>query len=226
MSYLYALTDSHGCQEVFARALDELDLTGSNHLYLLGDYIPHQTRDMEFAQYLVQSARALSYVRRFAEEHVPHVTVLAGNHERYLLLLEEVGQVQMSDELLAWLQALPLYAETKDQIFVHAGVEEEAGRAWRYGDEDVFCQKFPPTFGKFYKDVVAGHVGVSGASFANDPTFQRVFWDGESHYYLDASTEHTGTMAILRFDTERRAYSQKVVHADDATAWMPVTPFA
>ena len=52
------------------------------------------------------------------------------------------------------------------------------------------------------------------------------FWDGESHYYLDVSTEHTGAMAVLRFDTVRRAYEQKIVHADDATAWMPVTPFA
>lgn len=40
---------------------------------------------------------------------------------------------------------LPLYYETQNLIFVHAGVDEEAGEWWNIGTDDyTFLNKYPP----------------------------------------------------------------------------------
>lgn len=44
---------------------------------------------------------------------------------------------------------------------MHAGVDEEAGEYWVWGTSDyILLGKFPATKGKFYKTIVAGHVGT------------------------------------------------------------------
>lgn len=109
--------------------------------------------------------------------------------------------------LLRWLKGLPCYYETETQIFVHAGVDEEAGDWWAWGTPDsVFTGKYPAETGKFYKDVIAGHVGT--ASLAGDPDYHRVFWDGQSHYYIDGSTAESGCLPILKYDTETGRYTE------------------
>lgn len=71
---------------------------------------------------------------------------------------------------------------------MHAGVDEDAEDLWRHGTDDLtFCWKFPPTFGPFLKDIVAGHVATS--KMHGDCDEHDAFWDGQSHYYLDGSTE-------------------------------------
>ncbi len=37
------------------------------------------------------------------------------------------------EKLIWWIWQMPLYFETKSQIFVHAGVDEEAGEYWMWG---------------------------------------------------------------------------------------------
>lgn len=221
MATHYAITDPHGCLDVLGRALGTLDLTGENHLYLLGDYIPHQTASMGEREYLRRCEESLSFVRGFWQEHRGHVTTLLGNHELYLLGCEERGEIEIGPRLLTWLKRLKWYAETERQVFVHAGVDEEAGRAWKYApDPWDFCLRYPPTFGRFRKNVVAGHVGVT--TLAQDPSFEGVFWDGASHYYLDQTTERSGRLAVLSFDTERNDYRQWLVTANGASDPMPI----
>ena len=59
---------------------------------------------------------------------------------------------------------MPAYYDADDQIFVHAGVDEEAGEYWMWGtSDDLLFGKFPASKGKFYKTIVAGHVGISVA---------------------------------------------------------------
>lgn len=111
--------------------------------------------------------------------------------------------------LFRWLKGLPCYYETETQIFVHAGVDEEAGDWWAWGTPDsVFTGKYPAETGKFYKDIIAGHVGT--ASLAGDPDYYRVFWDGQSHYYIDGSTAKSGCLPILKYDTETGHYTELV----------------
>lgn len=222
MPFIYAISDTHGCQDAFERALSVIGHTGENHLYLLGDYIPHQTDEMGEADYYTKAARALSYVRAFQQAHWDHVTVLPGNHELFLLQQAELGKIEITASLHEWLLSLPIFEEAERQVFVHAGVDEEAGEYWRWGSDNWYhCSKFPATFGPFEKDIIAGHVGASG--LAGDPDFEGVFWDGQSHYYIDGSTERTGRINILRYDTERRVYEQRVITARSSGMWQAMS---
>lgn len=108
--------------------------------------------------------------------------------------------------LIRWLERLPLYYETEEQIFVRAGIDEEAEEYWRHGTpDDYFVQKYPASFGKFYKDIIAGHISTS--SLAGDEEFHHVYWDGKSHFYIDGNTVKSGYVPVLRYNTKTSRYS-------------------
>lgn len=222
--YYYAISDPHGCLDVFDRALETLDLSDANQLFLLGDYVPHETVSMGEDEYLRRCAESLSFVWRFESEHAGHVTVLLGNHELFLLERWDFGQIEIAGPLGSWLRGkekAPFFAETERRVFVHAGVCEEAEGLWRYASDNWYlCGKYPPSFGAFEKDVVAGHVSAGG--LAHDVDFEGVFWDGASHYYIDGTTERTGRVNILRYDTERDTYDQRIVTVGDAGEWREI----
>ena len=111
-------------------------------------------------------------------------------------------------ELIEWIKNLPLYYETNRQIFVHAGIDEEAGEYWQLTTEDYyFTQKFPAVKGQFYKDIIAGHIGTS--ALAEDKNFHNIYYDGESHYYLDSTVEISQKLNVLIYDTETNKYTFK-----------------
>lgn len=123
------------------------------------------------------------------------------NIEAAKMVLETCGQ------LIKWLRGLPYYYETEKQIFVHAGVDEEAEEWWHLGTpEYVFTGKFPATKGSFYKDIIAGHIGTY--SIAEDPHFHGVYHDGQSHYYIDGTVCVSGKIPILAYDEKSGEYSQ------------------
>ncbi len=108
-------------------------------------------------------------------------------------------------ELIGWLRQLPYFYETEGQIFVHAGIDEAAGARWRERTpESTFVWKYPPTFGHFSKDVIAGHVGT--ADISGDRAFHDIFWDGQSHYYIDGTVLKSGQIPVLVCDTETGRY--------------------
>ena len=96
-------------------------------------------------------------------------------------------------DIIRWMKSLPLYYETDSQIFVHAGIDEEAEDLWAVGtSDDIFISKYPATKGSFYKDIVAGHVSVS--SLKKDLDFHDIYWDGKSHYYIDGIDSYKRTV--------------------------------
>jgi len=112
--------------------------------------------------------------------------------------------------LLEWFLTIskqPRFIETDRQIFVHAGILEEAGDLWKHGTtQDYFTQKYPAEIGLFYKEIIAGH--VSSAEVANNDAYLgKVYWDGESHFYIDGTVEKSGTIPILKYDTINKRYS-------------------
>ena len=233
--FTYAIADPHGCVGVLKRALGAVDLSGDAHLYLLGDYVPHETTGFGAVEnglsgeaWAARCAESLELVRAYEAAHPGKVSVLPGNHELMLLDRVESGELEMDRVLLRWLQGVAAmsYFETERQIFVHAGVDEEAGDWWRWGsDAWFFCGKFPPSFGTFEKDVIAGHVGAQQASrYASEQGCEvasysgGVFWDGESHYYLDATTERSGRINILCYDARLATYTQRFATASDVSA--------
>ena len=100
--------------------------------------------------------------------------------------------------LLEWTDALPLYFETETQIFVHAGVDEEAGELWAAAtDEELFTNKYPAQLGAFRKDIIAGHIGT--AQISGDAKFHGIFYDRMSHYYIDSTVQRSGFLNVLAY---------------------------
>lgn len=120
----------------------------------------------------------------------------------------EAAQMVLSanDGLIQWLRKLPYFYETERQIFVHAGIDEEADDWWQYGTpEYMFVGKYPASVGSFYKDVIAGHIGT--ARIVGDPDFHGVYHDGQSHYYIDGTVNESRRIPILTYDEVSGKYS-------------------
>lgn len=210
--FIYAMSDMHGEKEAFEEALSVVDFSGDNILVLCGDYLDHFQLHPEF----------LSYIKEFQESHEGQVIALMGNHEAmYLEKIDAQSGATPYDEdnllygddpepilfndrkTIKWLRKLPLSYETDTQIFVHAGVDEEAGEYWKVGTADeYFYEKHPQTYGPFEKDIIAGHIGTYAMCGEN-----RVFWDGQSHFYIDGSTETSKFVPVLKFDTKTGRYT-------------------
>lgn len=111
-------------------------------------------------------------------------------------------------DLIAWLRERPLYYETATHIYVHAGVDEEAGSMWKaMTTERTFTEKFPPSLGptSVGKIVVAGHVGVCPLHAREGRLKCWEPYVDEGHVYLDGRVEDTGRLNAMRYDAATRA---------------------
>lgn len=199
---IYAMSDIHGCIHSFLEALQLVDLSGDNQLVLCGDYI-HGGQD----DYLV-----LALIKDLEMKHgSDKVIVLAGNHEdmacdgRWPIEASRYSRFSLNhdndDKYILWMQRLRRYYVVNNTIFVHAGVDEEAGDWWEWGTDDfTFAEKYPAETGKFYMNIVAGHVGT--AEISGDPHYHGIYFDGESHYYIDGTVLESGMIPVIQLDTE------------------------
>lgn len=98
------------------------------------------------------------------------------------------------------------YYETDLQIFVHAGIDEEAGKLWKeLTSSEMFTNKFPLTTGGFFKDIVSGH--VASWEVAKDKTYQgKIYHDSKSHYFIDGDVNNSKTIPVLCYDTITKKY--------------------
>lgn len=212
MPYIYAMSDIHGELEVFKETFHALDFHNKeNMLILLGDYLDRRCERLDI----------FDYIKNLQERYEKQVVVLKGNHE--LMFLEEAqDRIVSVDEkrIIEWLQSLPYFYETAAQIFIHAGVDEEAEELWKHAHEDFyFAWKYPHSTGRFYKDIIAGHVFTS--EITGNPDYHKVYWDKESHYYIDGQTEKSKIIPILKYDTDTKKYTsfEKTTQSDGSFIW-------
>lgn len=214
---IFAMSDIHGCPEAFDEALELVDLSGSNMLILCGDYI--HGRD----SYTVLD-RIIGLQRKYGSDKV---VVLMGNHEEMAMngdwrIAEREGieyDEEREDRYINWMYDLPRYYATETQIFVHAGVCEDAGENWEWSTTDYeYTDSFDKNTGKFCMDIIAGHVYSS--IMAGDPRFHDIYFDGESHYYIDGHVLKSGVIPVLMYDTETKQYYQM----SEGGAW-PIEPY-
>lgn len=208
---IYAMSDIHGCLQEFEAALELVDFSGDNKLILLGDYI-HSGAD---------SYGVLKKIIKLQQKYGnDKVVALMGNHEE--LVIEGRAPIQESwgdglydsgnsedDNYIFFMQNLPLYHVEDNVIFVHAGVDEDAGEEWEWESTDRdFLEKYPAETGHFSGEmiIVAGHVGT--AVIANNYRFHDIYFDGDSHYYIDATVYESGIINILMYDTEDEKFYQ------------------
>lgn len=199
---IYAISDVHGCLYEFENSLSLIDLSGDNMLILLGDYIhgPDSYGVLD---------RIIDLQATYGKDKV---VALLGNHEVMALDgswpisdNEKGGKNRGEDYYLNWMASLPKYYVTEHQIFVHAGVDEEAGETWELiMDDSIFTDKFPAQTGKFYIDIIAGHIATE--VIAEEPGYFDIFFDGESHYYIDGNVLEGGTIPVIMVDTDMNKY--------------------
>jgi serine/threonine protein phosphatase 1 len=212
---IYCMSDIHGCLEAFEQALllvmEELK-NDSAMLLLLGDYI-HGGPDNKGVL-----DKIINLQQTYGSDKV---VALMGNHEELVLMGDSTINHQIrsfdeqyfnddeeEDKYIWWMENLPRYYTEGNTIFVHAGIDEEAGDLWEWGTgEDVFVGKYPAEIGRIEglnMKVVAGHVGT--AEIAGDPRFHDIYYDGESHYYIDGTVLDSGVIPVLLVDTEADKY--------------------
>ncbi len=210
---IYVMSDIHGCLSEFEQALsfvlDSLE-NENTMLLLLGDYI-HGGPDSKGVL-----DKIIGLQQRYGSDKV---VALMGNHEEFVMLgdssincmirLEDDNfQYEEESTYIQWMENLPRYYTEGNTIFVHAGIDEEAGDLWEWGTGDeMFVGKYPAETGKIEgldMKVVAGHVGT--AEIAGDPYFHDIYYDGASHYYIDGTVLDSGVIPVLMVDTETDQY--------------------
>lgn len=202
---IYAISDIHGYIDELNMALSLINMDQEDTLLvLLGDYIHGHD------SYAVLD-RIMSLEKQYGSDRV---VILMGNHEA--AVDEGRSRIDEGDDVirdvdpapyLKWIRSLRKYYKTGRQIFVHAGIEEEAEDLWEHGTPYYeFFEKYPPQIGHFYMDIIAGHTGT--ATISGDPDFHDIYFDGESHYYIDGSVWKSGRIPVLMVDTDTDEYYQ------------------
>lgn len=211
---IFCMSDIHGCLPEFEAALglvlEHLD-EPDTMLLLLGDYV----HGGDFSYQVLDRIMSLQY--EYGEDKV---MALLGNHEEFVLRGDPIARMGRNyldypepddgkdDIYIQWMEDLPRYYVEGRTIFVHAGIDEEAGELWEWGTDDyTFVSKYPAETGSIEgldMKVVAGHVGT--AEIAEDSCFHDIYYDGASHYYIDGSTPVSGYVPVLMVDTEKDEY--------------------
>lgn len=194
LSYLYELQKEWGTEKIivlkgnhegwfldFLFEGEDIWLTEDVGLVTSRTFLDEQTRER---------------VQRFKNEKIEFI---------YDLIRDEI--LKQQGHIIQWLKKLPLYYETQNSIFVHAGVDEEAGEWWNIGTDDyTFLNKYPPTKGCFNKMIIAGH--VSAKSVSGDCQWIGPYFDGQSHIYIDNSVSSSKELILLAVDDDKKAYYQ------------------
>ena len=214
---VYCMSDIHGCLDEFNKALsvivghlDEPDTM----LCLLGDYIHGGQDNYGVIDRIIELQKAYSSDK---------VVALMGNHEEFVLWgdstvnhmlkycdKEYINNDIREDRCIKWMEKLPRFFSVGNIIFVHAGIDEEAGDWWKWGTSDeIFTGKYPAQTGiieGLEMKIVAGHVGT--AEISGNQNFHDIYFDGEAHYYIDGTVLESGKIPVLMVDTEVDRYYQ------------------
>ena len=211
---IFAMSDIHGCLDAFLNALSLVDLEDKNNkLVLCGDYI-HGGSD---------SYGVVEKIMELKKKYKSRVVVLMGNHEESAIdsgaIVDDYSVNEEYDEkrdkkCLDFISHLDLYYNYKDEVvFCHAGVDEEAGEYWEVGTPDYFYTgKFPAATGPFCINIVAGHIAAS--TVAGKPKYKGIYYDGESHYFIDGNTEKTGRVLVIMYDTKKKKFYEMTNQRD------------
>lgn len=250
MAFLYAMSDIHGKYTLFKEALDLIQIEETqDRLILLGDYIDRGEDSLktllkvkELTDLFPQRVHALmgNHEQLLLEDVVSDfytdsgikrmASLLTPNQKKEISLDQDEfdiwKQVQRKlltslKNVLEWVGELPLFIETTHQIFVHAGIEEEEGENWEeYTSEHTALWLRTNQMGTFYKDIISGHTPTPVVS--NDPDFYDIFWDGQSHFYIDGCAFRSQRLQILRYDEQTKEYTS---YNYDAEEFLPILPY-
>ena len=203
---LGVLERAMGLQERYG---DRVVALRGNHEEMLLEYVdgaagPGSARAWMLADADLATARSFLSARDF--EHVSSLLQRRGFDEAYRFA---VGRMRAEHgDVIEWVGGLPYYYESPfGQLFVHAGIDEEAGDLWRTATPaEWFTGMLPEYAGRRFRlDVVAGHIGT--AEVSGNPGYRGIWFDGFSHYYIDADVVRHGELAVLEYDSATGRYA-------------------
>lgn len=206
LRYIYDLQQKHGAEKVIVLRgnheddfLDWIDTISHPDGVSFNNWLAYD-RGLTTFRTLV-TAEQLEEYKRFAADVKGNDLITRLNEKAVQMILETSG------DLIKWMRNLPYYYKTETQIFVHAGIDEEAEEWWETGTPKFTFVGKPFELigtGEFYMDIIAGHIGTSRIS--GDENFHGVFHDGKSHYYIDGTVVVSGKIPVLKYDEESRKY--------------------
>lgn len=140
------------------------------------------------------------HFQEFLEKEA-HLSEDSRNAEAVRLMFEDAG------DLITWMRHFPYFYETERQILVHAGIAEWGEKDWLcVTSRELMVGKRTVSRGAFHKDVIAGH--ISTAKISGNRTYDGIWHDGQSHYYLDGTTWRSGKIPVLEYDSETGKYRE------------------
>lgn len=191
-------------KELEERHPEQVIILIGNHDQMLIDWLVGE----DSLQWLAQDQELMATKSFFTSEQweaiIKEILALKHSDTKMNQLLKSEME-KNHGKLLKWIvsKKISLYYETANQIFVHAGICEVDEELWKHATEqNEFTWKFPAETGYFYKDIIAGH--VSSVTVSNDESYLgKVYWDEESHYFIDGETDRSNVIPLLKYDTEK-----------------------
>ncbi len=217
-----AISDIHGCDLTFAALLDKIQLSPTDELYLLGDFVDRGPRSRQVIErviglerdgYRVRSLRGNhdqymidGFLDKAARRHWKNVGGKATKRS-YVTALNPKGKVP--EEHREWLRALPYYFDIGDYLLVHAG--------FNFRRKDPFKGKKAMLNARYYyqrinrdwlgdRYIVHGHTPMTKTAVLGQLTDKRRVFPV---FGIDAGCFHTRPDMghLCAFDLDKRIFS-------------------
>lgn len=181
---------------------DQVIVIKGNHEVWFMDFINNLGDDWLAEDYKFTTSKTF-----LSNKQYEHMSTISSRLERLDFLKKAIRDNHK--KLMSWVSDLRLFYETPTQIFVHAGVdedipEEEIEYCTLCTGDYTFTGKYPPAKGKFYKDIIAGHVATSRV--AGDRAYKGIYFDGNSHFYIDGTVNKNKLLLCLAYDEVKNEY--------------------
>lgn len=197
------VSDIHGEGERLLEALAKAEYKpGEDRLFLLGDYIDRGTdskRAVEIVQDLVKGgAIALKGNHDVMPGQVRREPFMLGWWHRNggMATVQSFGGEFPPDEVIDWLESLPLYHEEPDRILVHAGLLPGVPLSEQH-ERDMLWIRDEFHMGYRGKPVYFGHTPTWHLHGKWEP------WFGQDKIGIDTGAAYGGLLTVLDIDTRQ-----------------------
>lgn len=227
---VYFCSDLHGEYESFLRLLDEINFSGGDQMFVLGDFIDKGKNSIELARLLMEENNFKVLLGNHEHFFLRHYAYCVDEYERGEIddLWQAVGEYFTENpepflpEVADYIESLPYYFEEEDFICVHAGLElDDRGRIKPLSEQDSGYMLFDRGFGDDVipvnsKTVLFGHTPVRsvGGVVRIKKTLRHGLSEAKSvldycKIQLDLGTPLTGVSGCIRLEDLKEFYVKK-----------------
>lgn len=232
---IYVMSDLHGCYEEYCKALELIDFSSEDTLYVLGDIVDRGKEPIKILQDMMMRDNvypiignhdymAMSVLRKLTVEitednYETHLT--EEDMEAYYRWMQDGGHVTIEQfkalsfeekqDILDYMDEFALYEEIsvngRDYILVHAGLEpfDENKNLDDYGLQMIF--KRCNYDRKYFDDkyVITGHT----PTVMIDPAYRGKIYEKNHHIAIDCGCVFGFALGVYCLDTQEKFYIQK-----------------